>query len=140
MLGRGDLKRFEDFEFSGCQYPGEARCRFLHPAARLCRRPCDVWAHLVDLDVIAVQFGRKAPGLKFFCSLVELRDAALKLHAHPEVFILIEAEGKNARRHFGLQSGILYSVTLPVLGSSFPRICSPKLAYHAIPCESTITS
>ncbi len=36
--------------------------------------------------------------------------------------------------------GIGYSTTLPVAGSSAPRICSPKLAYHARPPESTITS
>ena len=33
-----------------------------------------------------------------------------------------------------------YSVTLPVLGSSRPRICSPKLEYQAMPSASTITS
>src|SRR4029077_5354580 len=33
-----------------------------------------------------------------------------------------------------------YSFTLPVLGSSFPRISSPKLSYQTIPSESTITS
>src|SRR5215472_13517727 len=37
-------------------------------------------------------------------------------------------------------SGTGYSVTLPVLGSSFPRVCSPKLEYQAMPSPSTITS
>src|SRR5207253_8883417 len=37
-------------------------------------------------------------------------------------------------------SGTGYSVTLPVLGSSFPSVCSPKLEYQAIPSASTITS
>src|SRR6266536_1808412 len=37
-------------------------------------------------------------------------------------------------------SGTGYSVTLPVLGSSFPSVCSPKLEYQAIPSPSTITS
>ena len=37
-------------------------------------------------------------------------------------------------------SGTGYSVTLPVLGSSFPSVCSPKLEYQAIPSASTTTS
>src|ERR1700741_3575515 len=37
-------------------------------------------------------------------------------------------------------SGTGYSVTLPVLGSSFPSVCSPKLEYQAMPSASTITS
>src|SRR5262245_42611418 len=37
-------------------------------------------------------------------------------------------------------SGMGHSICLPVLGSSFPNICSPKLEYQAIPCASTITS
>ena len=61
-----------------------------------------ICAHLIYLNVIAVQFGRKLPRLKLFRSPVELRDAALKLHSHPEVFILIEAEGENPRRHLRL--------------------------------------
>src|ERR1019366_4086778 len=39
-----------------------------------------------------------------------------------------------------LGSGSGYSVTLPVLGSSLPMFCSPKLEYQAIPSLSTITS
>src|SRR5207253_11159607 len=37
-------------------------------------------------------------------------------------------------------SGTGYSVTLPVLGSSFPSVCSPKLEYQAMPSTSTMTS
>src|SRR6266540_2349049 len=37
-----------------------------------------------------------------------------------------------------LNSGIAYSVCLPVFGSSLPRNCSPKLEYHA--CPSTMTT
>ena len=40
----------------------------------------------------------------------------------------------------GLCSGTGYSVTLPVLGSSRPRFCSPKLEYQAMPSLSTMTS
>src|SRR5262245_55429005 len=36
--------------------------------------------------------------------------------------------------------GTGYSVTFAVLGSSRPMFCSLKLEYHAIPCESTMTS
>src|SRR4029450_800852 len=39
-----------------------------------------------------------------------------------------------------LGSGTGYSVCLPVLESSFPSVCSPKLEYQAIPSPSTITS
>src|SRR5215470_2757810 len=39
-----------------------------------------------------------------------------------------------------LGSGTGYSVTFPVLGSSLPNVCSPKLEYQAIPSASTITS
>src|SRR6185436_5673259 len=37
-------------------------------------------------------------------------------------------------------SGTGYSVTLPVLGSSLPIDCSPKLEYHAMPSGSRMTS
>src|SRR5262249_36924841 len=40
----------------------------------------------------------------------------------------------------GFSTGTSYSTTFPVRGSSFPRICSPKLAYQTIPVESTMTS
>src|SRR5262249_33484457 len=40
----------------------------------------------------------------------------------------------------GLCSGIEYSVTRPLLGSSLPKFCSPKLEYQTIPSASTITS
>src|ERR1700730_12538587 len=40
----------------------------------------------------------------------------------------------------GFNTGTGNSVVLPVFGSSFPMICSPKLMYHAIPSESSITS
>src|SRR2546425_12380855 len=36
--------------------------------------------------------------------------------------------------------GTGYSVTSAVLGSSRPIFCSPKLEYHTIPRESTMTS
>src|SRR4029453_15325749 len=37
-------------------------------------------------------------------------------------------------------SGTGYSVCLPVLESSLPSVCSPKLEYQTIPSASTITS
>src|ERR1700719_718766 len=42
----------------------------------------------------------------------------------------------------GLSSGSGYSVTLPVLGSSSPRVCSPKFEYQTVPVPlgSTTTS
>ena len=40
----------------------------------------------------------------------------------------------------GFKTGTGNSVVLPVFGSSFPIICSPKLMYQAIPSESTMTS
>src|SRR2546427_58654 len=40
----------------------------------------------------------------------------------------------------GFSSGTRYSVTRPVLGSSLPSVCSPKLQYQAMPSGSTMTS
>ena len=40
----------------------------------------------------------------------------------------------------GFSSGTRYSVTRPVLGSSLPSVCSPKLQYQATPSGSTMTS
>ena len=40
----------------------------------------------------------------------------------------------------GLCSGIGYSFTAPVLGSSRPKNCSPKLEYQAMPSLSSTTS
>src|SRR5262249_44014826 len=40
----------------------------------------------------------------------------------------------------GLWNGIAYSFTSPVLGSSRPRNCSPKLEYQAMPSLSSTTS
>ena len=97
-------------------------------------------AHLIDLDVVAVQLRRQAPRLERFRLPVELRDAALELQAQPEVLVAVEAHAEDPVGAAGFSSGTGYSVTFPVFGSSLPRICSPKLAYHAIPAESTMTS
>src|SRR2546428_753942 len=40
----------------------------------------------------------------------------------------------------GFSSGTRCSVTRPVLGSSLPSVCSPKLQYQAMPSGSTMTS
>src|SRR5438105_9498648 len=39
-----------------------------------------------------------------------------------------------------LGSGTGYSVTLPVFGSSLPKVCSPKFENQGVPCASTTTS
>ena len=60
-------------------------------------------AHLIDLHVVAVQFRRQTPGLERLPLPVELRDAALELHAQPHVLVLIEARRENSRRHLRLE-------------------------------------
>ena len=62
-----------------------------------------IGAHLIDLDVIAVQFGRQAPHLELLRLPVELRDAPLKLQAQPQVLVFIEPQGEDARRRSWLQ-------------------------------------
>ena len=60
-------------------------------------------ADLVDLHVRSVQLRRQAPRLKRLGLAIELRDAALKLHAEPQVLVPVEAHAENAGRRVGLQ-------------------------------------
>src|SRR5437773_1245728 len=84
-------------------------CMSRHPGARPCRPPylaghlMMVRTHLVDLNVISIQVRRQTPRLKLLGSFVEFRDAALELHAHPKILILVEAQSQNPCRHFGFQ-------------------------------------
>jgi hypothetical protein len=55
------------------------------------------------LHVIAVQLRRQAPGLELLRLLVELGDAALELHPHPQVLVAIEAHAENAGRRLRLE-------------------------------------
>src|SRR5215467_2762526 len=62
-------------------------------------------AHLIDLNVVAVDLRRKTPGLKFLRLAVEFHYAALKLHPHPKVFILVESQSQDASGQVRLQTG-----------------------------------
>src|SRR5262249_2669309 len=62
-----------------------------------------VRAHLIDLDVRAVQLRRQAPQLERLRLAIELRDAALELHPEPQVFFAVEADAENAGGRFRLQ-------------------------------------
>src|SRR5262249_34884153 len=90
-IGPRNLKWLEYFELAG-----------LHIEAQHCIGACilqpDFAVHvmmfrtdLIDLDVVSVELRRQTPGLKLLRLLVELRDAALKLHSEPDVFIFVEA-------------------------------------------------
>ncbi len=139
-VGTGNLVRLEDLELAGTDVEAQDGVRpgILQPDFAV--HVVSIGADLIDLDVIAVQFRRQAPHLELLRLLVEFRDASLELQAQPQVLVFIEPQGEDARRRSGFSSGTWYSVTFPVRGSSLARICSPKLAYHTIPAESTITS
>src|SRR5215831_1194232 len=60
-------------------------------------------ADLVNLNMIAIQFGRKAPCLEFLRLSIEFGDTALELHSEPQILLFIKAQCEAAGRRARLE-------------------------------------